>query len=51
MAAESPTDRTASTQTDRAASPAAGRAASLAAGLADERVDHRFKALPRTRRA
>ncbi|NEE33665.1 amino acid deaminase, partial [Streptomyces sp. SID7982] len=37
MAAESPTDRTASS---------APSAASLTASLADERVDHRFKALP-----
>ncbi|OSC62044.1 amino acid deaminase, partial [Streptomyces sp. BF-3] len=38
MAAESPTDRT--------ASPGEPPAASLTASLADERVDHRFKALP-----
>ncbi|MGQ4728038.1 alanine racemase [Streptomyces sp. Ju416(a)] len=42
MAAESPTDRTASP----GESPAASLTVSLTASLADERVDHRFKALP-----
>ncbi|MCL6287537.1 alanine racemase [Streptomyces sp. 43Y-GA-1] len=49
MAAERPTDRTAPSASSAPSTPSASSApsaASLTASLADERVDHRFKALP-----